>query len=515
MGNYLEVTKKGDISTAVTTIVDAFRPMLKITKRDYKQLQAISTTNIEKPRVAVHPAKADTVALQPLPVKPAPKPDTVAKVVIPKKTNIQVDVVEQRTPLAKLTRIAPTRMRKLFTSARVTVKFQEEDLVVPEIKQKDTIAVILNPPAPKLTRLKTTRMKRLATTVNLNDDNFQPIRLNVPVISITDTIVPPPAPRPQEPKVTRIKPTHIKSFGHVFMIEESIFPLVKLTPPVINIPDVKTNGDKPKPTGTTPKLKTTPKTGEYSVMHDDARETTLEVYLTNGRGKFYYTTPKVFLTDPATNKEFKHFYRTVDGSNNPDPVKNIPAGKYDLTIDGREDLLAHVDVLPNKKTLVYVIVKDYSLFFTYEGAPERPVKEFSAIVIQRNNNNGKVVNQKCTEKLVYEPGNYHIIINTLPEDVRNVDLDNMDAGGIVIPQPGFADFLAEGPAKSVTLFKELGDKFVSFHVVNLTDPEAKHLMIQPGKYQAHYQNGQTKFASTEKVIPFVITSNQTTPVFLK
>ena len=222
------------------------------------------------------------------------------------------------------------------------------------------------------------------------------------------------------------------------------------------------------------------------------------------------------ISDPVTDKEVRKFYRTVDANGNPDPQKNIAPGKYNLTVAGRDDLLVEMTVLPNMTTKVYIIVKDYSLFFTYAGAPERPVKEFSAIVIQRNIANGKVINQKCTEKLIYEPGNYHIIINTLPEDVRNVDLDEIGPGGIEIAQPGFAVFNVQSQATSVTLYKELGDKFVSFYTLDLSDPKSKHLQIQPGKYQAHYQPmANVKFSTTEKVVSFSITSNKDTEVILK
>lgn|GEM_PF-295208 len=554
VGNYLEVTKNGDITSAVNTIVEAYRPMLKLTKKEYKDIRAIAKAP-EVPEIK-QPAKADTMIIEPVKIKPkveSKRADTVVKVEtpVPHTSHIKVDEVVARPPAIKMAKIPAQKIPKLFNGLRLKTKPEEFALTAPDIKVKEeivrdapvklektngkTISKIadpvvadnadsktfdLTPPeiktkpkreaAAAMSKIKPRPIHMLRNHVVPIVDEFKIVTLTAPEIKIK-VPPPPPAPRPATPELTKVKLKHIKPYGHIFMLEETIPALVKLAPPEIKVKDVPPAGTVVK---TVPKK--TPKTGEYSVFPEPAKEVSVEVYLTNGKGKFFYATPKVVISDPVTDKEVRKFYRTVDANGNPDPQKNIAPGKYNLTVAGRDDLLVEMTVLPNMTTKVYIIVKDYSLFFTYAGAPDRPVKEFSAIVIQRNTTNGKVINQKCTEKLIYEPGNYHIIINTLPEDVRNVDLDEIGPGGIEIPQPGFAVFNVKSQATTVALYKELGDKFVSFYTLDLNDPKSKHLQIQPGKYQAHYQPmANVKFSTTEKVVPFSITSNKDTEVILK
>ena len=157
-----------------------------------------------------------------------------------------------------------------------------------------------------------------------------------------------------------------------------------------------------------------------------------------------------------------------------------------------------------------VKVKNVSLSFYYFGAPDRPVKEFQARVIERDKPNGRIQDQKCTAALEYEPGNYHIMISTFPQDTRNVDLDLDDETAIGILQPGFAKFTSDLKT-SVTLWCQDGDRFKPFHTLDLNDPASQHLQIQPGKYQAHYHKGPAGSAN-DKVVSFIIKATEVTEV---
>lgn len=335
--------------------------------------------------------------------------------------------------------------------------------------------------------------------------HIKPMQVAPPTLKIEIEETPP------TPKLTMstVRMPRYKRMPREFMLEERIMEPMKVPPmPAFKPPVVADiTAVKPKPT-------TVPKTGEYSVMNEPAKETSLQVYLTNGKGKFYYTTPQVVISEIGTGKLIKKFYRTIDMGNNPDMITDVAPGKYELTIVGREDLLAVIDVLAGKACKVYVKVKDFSLIFYYYGDMNRPVKEFEAKVTQRNVPNGKVVTQKCIERLEYEPGNYHIEINTLPRDVRNLDLDAEGAGSIGIPQPGFANFINDVNATEVTLWYQRGDRFIGFYNLKMNDPLAKHFMLQPGKYQVHYSNGTSKFSTSDRVKEFTIKSLANTDVSL-
>ncbi len=604
LGSYLSVTKQADISKAVNKIVDAFRPMLTITKADYQKMQVIASKAPSALKVVTPPVKTE------VPVEDKPKPkavDTVKEVPPVKKTSIVVGeepklpapVTMKKIPVPAFTKMfvarASPKTPALLDVPSLDIKVAEEDIIVPhpgpltiakvatpkykitpvphvtfggmplaptvplEIKT-DPLPVVLTP--LKMEKVKTVALKKLpvakadafipykAAEVKLEvKTEMPPAAIKMESIATTGlTKLKTSAPEPAAPKKVAEKPLVInttppapevvksppvklpKIKGGTFrmhllyvntFLDSDLKPL-KLPPLVINTalptpepakPATTTPAKPGKPT-TPAKPAGTPKTGEYTVEHEDAKETTLEVYFTNGKGKFYSSTPRVFLQDPATNKEVKRFFRTVDASGNPDPVTNLATGKYNLTVAGRDDLLAHVEIEPNKRNKVYVKVKPYSLFFYYPDAPNRPVKEFVAEVIQRNVDNGKITMQKCSDRMEYEPGNYHIRINTFPEDIRNMDLDDVTAGGIAIPQPGFVKFSTELKTNTVDLFRELGDKYVQFATINLADPKAQHLQIQPGKYQAHYSNGTSKFAASVRVLPFQVFSTKETEVIL-
>lgn len=318
--------------------------------------------------------------------------------------------------------------------------------------------------------------------------------------------------------VARLPLARHAQFNVIFVIEDRplamrdvppyfVQPMLPAAPVVVAPP--------PKPVK---KPEKEPKHLDYKVEVVDAQETSVEIYFTNGKGKFYSSTPQVQLLDPGTNQAVKKFYRTVDENGNPDPQLHILPGRYDIAFTETKGTIdKNVEILAGKKNKIYITMKTTSLSFAYRDDPKRPVTEFSAVVTERNKTQGgRVQNQKCTELLEYEPGNYHIVINTFPEDVRNVDLD-FNETEIEIAQPGFAKFtVPEGSkAANMTLWRRLGDKFERFYTMDIRDPRSQHMQIQPGEYQVHYQGGPGPKSASEKVIPFLVRTTQETVVILK
>ncbi len=484
-------------------------------------LPDIKVTEPEIVAVRAQPAKMTAISIRGLKklktTKPGPYEPYAIPVFLPEIKVMEPEVVLVKAAPAKLTAIAVRPLKKLktqkpepFTPPAMAVFYPEIKVDIPEVKPE-------KPAAAKLTALKLSPFKKMKVTkpgIYVPQDIpvfLADIRVSIPEVA-------PPPPKRVVERFTKLKPPAFKMH---LLYSSTFFDKDTTRMKLLKIPEFKpqiATAVTPVPVKTSP-IKPMPvaKTGEYSVdSREDSKETTLEVYLTNGKGKFYSTTPQVFILDPVNNsKEIKKFYRTVDATGNPDPITNLAAGKYDLTIAGRDDLLAHVDMVANRRNKVYVKVKNYSLYFYYLGAPDRPVTEFKALVIQRNTANGKQVVQKCTERLEYEPGNYHIVISTFPEDVRNVDLEAEAAGGIGIAQPGFAKFTSEVNATSAVLCKQNGDRYVSFYTLTLSDPSAQHLQMQPGLYQVTYNNGASKFSTSDRVVQFTVKSNEETQVILK
>ena len=289
----------------------------------------------------------------------------------------------------------------------------------------------------------------------------------------------------------------MKSSIVIKRIEMPVTPAVKGHPAPKTLPD-----NKPKETA-------------FTSEREDAKETTLSILFTDGRGKFYASTPQLQLMDAVTGKLVKQFYRTVDAAGNPDP-QSIPAGSYNLLVAGRANMLMRrIVVEKDKKNKIIVKVSHGSLRFRYEDAPDRPVTEFDAIVNIRFEP-GPTVKQRCTAELEYAPGNYYIEVNTMPVSRFNTDIDFGATTEIQIPQPGYVQFTNKTPLGSISLFTPLGNKFVRFYGLRISgNPASQRLQLKPGVYEVHWVKNPAAPFATETVERFNVKSNSVTEVELQ
>jgi von Willebrand factor type A domain len=242
--------------------------------------------------------------------------------------------------------------------------------------------------------------------------------------------------------------------------------------------------------------------------------TSVAVLFTNGKGKFYKSTPQVLLKHPKTGEVLRKFYRTTDAKGNPDP-QITEAGTYTLTITGQSNtVLKNVKVEEGKKNIITVVVGQGTLRFSYKNNPKRPVKEYQAIVNCRSDYSPTIY-QQCAETLVYEPGNYYVEINTLPTLRKNVDFEFGVITDIYIPEPGTLQFTNSNNFGKVALLFQSGDRFMEFKQVRITgNLLTQKLELQPGAYQVLYYNSIGD-RPKEMRIPFFIKSNETVELELK
>jgi hypothetical protein len=256
---------------------------------------------------------------------------------------------------------------------------------------------------------------------------------------------------------------------------------------------------------------------ETSVIRsaDPAPETQLSIYFTDGRGKFYSSTPQLRLVDAATGKQVKQFYRTVDPNGNPDP-QVVPAGTYNLVVATRSNIVLKKLVIEEKKNNKFVVrVNNGSLRFRYDNNPNRPVSEFDAIVNIRFEDGPVNQKQRCVDEPEYPPGNYHVEINTLPRMQQNVDIDFGAVSEIAIPEPGFVQFTNTGAIGPVQLFSPLGNRFMRFYGLRVNGAqEAQRVRLLPGVYEVHWVTNAGTPRAKEEVMRFNIQSNKETLIEL-
>lgn len=278
-----------------------------------------------------------------------------------------------------------------------------------------------------------------------------------------------------------------------------------------------TAAQPPRPTVVKPIAPTRPepKIASYTVKLEPAAETLLEVYFTDGKGKFYSSTPPMKLLDAATGAEVKKFYRTVDAAGNPDP-QTVAPGNYVLLMGKTGNYKTkNITIQAANKNKIEVVVTRGTLTFRYDDNPQRPPSEFMASV-RKTFEAGTNVVQKCTDEREYEPGNYHIEINTLPMMIRNIDLDFGWSYTIDIPEPGFVQFENTNRIGKISLWTPLGDQFARFYNMEIPgNPAAQNLRLLPGVYEVHWKRNPSLPNEPDVIQKFSVKSNNTTYVTLQ
>jgi hypothetical protein len=284
-------------------------------------------------------------------------------------------------------------------------------------------------------------------------------------------------------------------------------------------PQSKAPVQAPKPTVARPAAPRPSAPGKndatYTTKTEPSAETLLEIYFTDGKGKFYASTPPMQLIDPKTGKEIKKFFRTTDANGKPDPQK-VPAGSFTLVIGKSGNYVARDLIVQASNTnKVTIVVSKGSLSFNYPGNPKRPVSEFVATV-RKNFEPGPTLTQKCTALVEYEAGNYHIEINTLPIMRKTVDLDFGVTAVIDLDEPGFVKFTNSSSLGKIALYTPLGDQFVRFYAMDINgNPETQKVRLQPGTYEAHFKKNPKLPLEPDVIQRFVVRSNDTSEVELK
>ncbi|PZF72907.1 vWA domain-containing protein [Taibaiella soli] len=259
-----------------------------------------------------------------------------------------------------------------------------------------------------------------------------------------------------------------------------------------------------------------PKEAPFTIETEDAQETTVEVYFTDGHGKFFSSTPQLIFSDAHSGATIQKFYRTVDASGNPDP-QNIKAGTFNITTLGKSlTLMKNVTITEKKKNKVIVKVSNGSLKFVYAGNPKRAVEEYEAVITKRFDGRVPAIRQHCNVELEYTPGNYYGEINTLPVTRFNTDIDFGGETVIEVPEAGFLQLDNPNNYKRVVLYYPLGDKYLSFYTADIANnPKPEKLDLLPGVYEAHYIKTPNIPYSKETIVPFRVTSNKLTNVTLE
>ncbi len=492
LGTYLTVAQKGDVPRAIGQIVEAYRPALQLLAKGEKPLPVVTVTPVAVPAPIVVP-----VVPKPIPVVPKPVP-------VPPPVRPVAQAVTLLTPKLQMRPLPDTHLirigRREFPVPRLVVVKPE---AVPPAEQTQTALL-----TPKI--------------------SARPLPAR-PVLRVRDNVVPVPGiplpakeDLPDVPALTLVLrrarvsqgPDLIVKGGNVRAVPQLPLPRREADPVVV----APTPPPVPKPVPAVPKPptpKNAPKTNDgivaepanFTVSAERSEKTGIEVYFTNGKGKFYKSTPQMQVLAVKGGALVKKFYRTVGPDGNPD-LQEVAPGTYNVVVLNKTSVVArNIVVAPNETKKVIITLSNGSLRFSYGTAPDRPIKEFEANVVRRFAGDNTLVTQPADKEVYYEPGTYYVELNTLPVTRRSLEIDLGGTTEVLLPEPGWVQFTNTAPIEGpVTLYQPLGDGFASFMKMEITgNLPAQKLRLQPGTYEARWLR-----AGTPVIVRFLVKSNETT-----
>lgn len=507
LGQYLQVTKNDDISSAVGTIVDAYRRNLVLAKSASKTVD--SKIAVPVPSVLRIPAPAVTL----------PTRDTVPAVQPPAPAPSRTPERVSALPLINRLRLMPLQMGSLRAAAARRVP-----AMAPVIAEREPVT-----------------RESIAGLRPLSRQTLLPLRFST-AASPRPRVVPrmlPVQPEPEPVTVSRVEMARMPllrgtiaagRIGNPVLRRSRILPrpVVKADPEPVAATPTPSTPPTPRPTPVRPPAATRPAparprtntpppptVAEYTTTTEPAKESSIEVYFTDGKGTFYQTSPELHANDPKTGATIKKFYRTVDPSGAPD-AQLLQPGTYNILVAGRSNLVAkNITVAPNEKKKVYIKVTRSTIRFRYEPNSKRPVNEFEAL-LSKLFQPGPAIRQRCTAELEYEPGNYRIEINTQPVTRYSLEIEFNTSYDVTIPEPGFVQFTNRNAVGKVSLFRPINDAFARFLGTTVNgNPDEQKIQLQPGSYEAHWVKNPNMPYASESIVRFLVRSNEVTSVELQ
>lgn len=261
-------------------------------------------------------------------------------------------------------------------------------------------------------------------------------------------------------------------------------------------------------------IKQPEKISDVYIEKEDAEKTYVQIYFTDGNGKFYWTQPRIKIHNANNNEEILSINRRVNGQN-PEKIE-IAAGTYNFLVSDSESSANNVQIEENKTNKVYIRVARGSLAFYHPEEPDIAITQYRALVSKRFERGSPVVQHPTDTILPYDPANYHIEINTLPPLMYNIDLNFTSLKMVAIPQPGYIQITNSVPAGKIEFWFRRGGRYLHFHDMQITgNLEDQIREFLPGQYQIRFYRGASYSGGQAEVIPFTIKRKETVSIEVK
>jgi hypothetical protein len=483
-------------------------PKIAGTKKYNKKI-SIPTSLLAEPEI-VGMADITSKQVQPFATKTLSTKTIKTKYNITKITLPKSIIVEPEMPVVNMQYLVIGTLKPISTKAIASKTYKSKYTTTKPYLPKEVIAEPAEEPIVTMSR-KANRPMPMNGMITLKDVSIKrkyvlsPLKMIEPDITVKMSYAFPMQFRinynyhPFPEKIyTRYKRRKGVEFPEKFIVKTA--PTIPAKPPVI-----ATN--KPE------------EVKDYKVTTEEATTTQIAVYFTDGAGKFYKNKPDIALVDPVTQKTVIKFMRDIlpNSGGEPEPVDLSIEGTYDLTILGQRDIvLRNLKIQKNKLNKVIVKVTQGTLVFSYQGNRSRPVNHKANVFKRFDKNKTTPVAMMCTEQKLFDPGDYYVELDILPNQAYATEISFGAVTEIQIPQEGLMSITNTTNLGDVILFYEHGDQFETFFTMPVYGNASKQsLYLAPGRYKASYKDPARPKLSPPIIVPFVIRANQETKLELQ
>jgi hypothetical protein len=480
LGKYLNITQPSEVQTAIKTIINDNRKVLMVKAQERHRTTLINTPQpiaanpvVEKPVIKTETPPPTTPTLVPAaPIRPTEK----ALARIWSKNTTQPKAQKPTILLGKTIAVKPLNNIR-FPDNNVAVTPPATPVIVApqRIVVKKMDRIYSNTKLKPLNLLYTIPYGELTKVAPLG---------NIALLTADDKMRMPP-PTPTKNPVTASTQMNI--------IEPSTTRVNNSTGPKVARKDKKTDDIL-----------------SYTNTAEDAKASTLQLYFTDGKGKFYLNEPKMNIKKSSDGSIVKSVHRNLNGGQ-PVPIALEP-GTYDIEIPGSKSKAQGIVIEPSKNNKYYINITKGSLGFAYAGS-DKAVIGYKALVSNRFEKRTVVTTQASEEELPYEPASYHVELNTLPQLVFFIDLDFNVTRIIPIPEMGTIHITNANNKGKVQFWHQKGDRYVPFYELMVNGkPDTQKEKFLPGLYQLRYYKNATD--TNAEILLFRIKSNTVTSIEL-
>jgi hypothetical protein len=215
----------------------------------------------------------------------------------------------------------------------------------------------------------------------------------------------------------------------------------------------------------------------YNIQYRDTNDTYLQIYVVDSNtGE---EIPEMLGYEFVSSKGsiFKYF-RVLDVSNISE-VTRIAPDTY--SIRDKYYLHNNVELKPNKINILRFFIPQAKLFFGYSDDPKSAVLN-KAMVTKRFCDANCSIIQNCGQSMMYPPGDYQVIINTIPPSVFEITFDYAANYLLQIPMPCSLMVSNIASLSSIELYSRNGDEWKLCKTIDTVFSAENPLLLQPSIY---------------------------------